>query len=198
MIWLLVSYFGSEYATRLVTIARIEKKLDQLISRANPVELIEDPNAIWEKASVLLHSSNMAIIETTSLRNSPEYEAALREAAARGTTVTRYVCATPDTQLRTLVDLPPQRSELAKCLRHIPAALPLDCLIAGPQEAPKVIIGLRPPGGGARYESGLQINDPATALRFKPLLERELDRLATDHYTHRQGCALCAELDALK
>lgn len=198
VIWLLVSFFATEYAVRIFAIQRIEHKLDLLLSNATPVELLHDPADIWIEASKLLQSSNITIVETTSLRNATEYEAKLRRASEDGAVVTRYICAPPDVHLGDLIDVPPRGTSLASRLRHIPSALPLDCLIAGSTDAPKVIIGLRPPAGGGNYESGLRINDPAAALRFKSLMERELERLASAHSDAQQDCRLCREIQSLR
>lgn len=199
ILWLITLFITSEFILRLGTIARIEERLDALSQSTRKVELIGDPQEIWERAKQVLQYKDMTVVETTSLRNPEAYEDHIESAAQLGAVITRFVCARCDQHLGELIRPPAKGSDLARRLRHVPNPSALDFLIAEAAGAPRVIIGMRPRSGGSAYQCGFQINDVQAALRLKSLIEDEYMRLSDEHMSQPAAkCMVCDEIRALQ
>lgn len=196
-LWLLTLFLTSEVGVRLSAILRIESKIDELRTPHLRAEVVLSPQDVWRRATSLLQSQPLQMIDTTSLKNSPEYESSVAAAAATGAEITRIICSTQQRPLSDFIDPPPLGARVR--LLHAPIRAPFDYLIAEPDGRPTVIIGIPPRAPGHAYDAGLQINDLRTALLIKHAIISEYESLAQRHMrTHGGECPLCKEIAALQ
>ena len=204
ILWLLLTLAVGEFAIRARTLVRLddrmsatEKYMAELAHDSHPASLILSPEEIWKKASALLSNPNTTILDSTSIRNSDEYEEQIALAQARGASIRRILCIPQTAQIGDYIHVP-NVLPFKTTLYHVPNSNPFDFLVVETGGQPSALLGLKDSAETSAYKLGIQVNDRLGALHVKQAMNDQLMQLATQHMVPGNGCPVCNAIAALK
>ena len=196
----------SEITNRVTLLRKINDGIDQLLRSASPVDVIVDQQEVWERARLLLKASGgySTVYDTTSIRNNEAYENEIENQLKKGARIARFVCAPPEKALDELIELPKDPVSLRDGrieIRHIPHALPFDCLIVQSLGSVGAIIGFKTSEEQTtEYSSALHVEGDRVARELLSIHQNVYAAMAKQHMASVKlgQCRICDTINRSK